>query len=56
VKKKEESKARNRVGGFAIPFAYAQKSVDNQQQLPAGRSFKSIPIQPANLGFVQEMK
>jgi tetratricopeptide (TPR) repeat protein len=27
VKKKEESKARNRVGGFAIPFAYAQQQL-----------------------------
>ena len=27
VKKKEENKARNRVGGFAIPFAYAQQQL-----------------------------
>src|SRR5229473_287957 len=27
VKKKEESKARNRVGGFAIPYAYAQQQL-----------------------------
>ena len=33
-----------------------EKSVDAQQQLLAGKSFKSIPTQPVNLGFVQEMK
>ena len=27
AKKKEESKARNRVGGFAIPYAYAQQQL-----------------------------
>jgi len=27
VKKKEQSKAKNRVGGFAIPFAYAQQQL-----------------------------
>ena len=27
VKKKEENKAKNRVGGFAIPFAYAQQQL-----------------------------
>ena len=27
VKKKEQNKARNRVGGFAIPFAYAQQQL-----------------------------
>jgi hypothetical protein len=31
-------------------------SVDYQQQLLAGKAFKSIPIQQANLGFVQVMK
>ena len=27
VKKKEQNKAKNRVGGFAIPFAYAQQQL-----------------------------
>jgi hypothetical protein len=30
--------------------------VDDQQQLLAGKSFKAIPTQPANLAFVQETK
>jgi tetratricopeptide (TPR) repeat protein len=41
---------------LSVSFATWEKSVDDQQQLLAGKSFKSIPTQPANLGFVQEMK
>jgi tetratricopeptide (TPR) repeat protein len=41
---------------LSVSFATWEKSVDDQQQLLAGKSFKSIPIQPVNLGFVQEMK
>jgi hypothetical protein len=41
---------------LSVSFAKWEKSVDDQQQLLAGKSFKSIPIQPVNLGFVQEMK
>ena len=39
-----------------VSFATWEKSVDDQQQLLAGKSFKSIPTQQANLEFVQEMK
>jgi hypothetical protein len=41
---------------MSVSFASWEKSVDDQQQLIAGKSFKSIPAQPANLAFVQEMK
>ena len=41
---------------LSVSFATWEKSVDDQQQLLAGKSFKAIPIQPVNLGFVQEMK
>ena len=41
---------------LSVSFATWEKSVDDQQQLLAGKSFKSIPTQPVNLGFVQEMK
>jgi tetratricopeptide (TPR) repeat protein len=41
---------------LSVSFGTWEKSVDDQQQLLAGKSFKSIPIQPANLEFVQEMK
>jgi hypothetical protein len=30
------------------------ESVDDQQQLLAGKAFKSSPTQPVNFGFVQE--
>jgi tetratricopeptide (TPR) repeat protein len=41
---------------LSVSFATWEKSVDDQQQLLAGKSFKSIPTQPVNLGFMQEMK
>jgi tetratricopeptide (TPR) repeat protein len=41
---------------LSVSFATWEKSVDDQQQLLAGKSFKSIPTQPVNLGFVQELK
>ena len=41
---------------LSVSFATWEKSVDDQQQLLAGKSFKSIPTQPVNLAFVQEMK
>jgi hypothetical protein len=40
---------------LSVSFASSEKSED-QQQLLAGKAFKSIPIQPANLAFVQEAK
>ena len=39
-----------------VNFATWEKSVEDQQQLLAGKSFKAIPVQPANLAFVQETK
>src|ERR1700730_13824539 len=41
---------------LSVSFATWEKSVDDQQQLLAGKSFKAIPTQPANLGFLQDMK
>ena len=41
---------------LSVSFATWEKSVEDQQQLLAGKSFKAIPIQPANLAFVQETK
>jgi tetratricopeptide (TPR) repeat protein len=40
----------------SVTFATWEKSVDDQQRLLAGKSFKAIPTQPANLAFVQETK
>lgn len=39
-----------------VSFATWEKSVDDQQQLLAGKTFKSIPIQPASPTLVQEAK
>jgi hypothetical protein len=44
------------MASLSVSFATWEKSVDDQQQLLAGKSFKSIPTQPVNLAFVQEMK
>jgi tetratricopeptide (TPR) repeat protein len=41
---------------LSVSFATWEKSVDDQQQLLAGKSFKSIPTQPVSLAFVQEIK
>jgi tetratricopeptide (TPR) repeat protein len=41
---------------LSVSFASWEKSVEDQQQLLAGKSFKAIPIQPASLAFVQETK
>ena len=43
------------MASLSVSFATWEKSVDDQQQLLAGKSFKSIPTQPVNLAFVQEM-
>ena len=60
AKKKEEAKARNRVGGFAIPYAYAQQQLarasEHLQELLKGKSFKAIPMQPVSLTFEQDVK
>jgi hypothetical protein len=47
---------RAAMGSLSASFATWEKSVDDQQQLLAGKSFKSIPTQPVNLEFVEEMK
>ena len=44
------------MGSLSVSFATWEKSVDDEQRLLAGKSFKAIPTQPVNLGFVQEMK
>jgi hypothetical protein len=41
---------------LSVSFASWEKSVDDQQQLLAGKAFKAIPTQAANLGFLQEIK
>jgi hypothetical protein len=47
---------RAAMASLSVSFASWEKSVDDQQQLLAGKAFKSIPTQAANLGFVQETK
>jgi tetratricopeptide (TPR) repeat protein len=44
------------MASVSVSFASWEQSVDDQQQLLAGKAFKSIPIKPANLGFVQDTK
>ena len=39
-----------------VSFATWEKSVEDQQELLSGKSFKSIPTQPLNLAFVQDAK
>ena len=39
-----------------VSLAAWQRSVNDQQELLAGESFKQIPSQPVSLSFVQEMK
>ncbi len=41
---------------LSVSFATWEKSVDDQQGLLAGKSFKSIPTQPMTLAFNQEIK
>jgi hypothetical protein len=47
---------RAAVVSLTVSFASWEKNVEDQQQLLAGKAFKSIPIQPANLAFVQDTK
>jgi tetratricopeptide (TPR) repeat protein len=44
------------VSSLGVSFASWEKSVDDQQRLLAGKSFKPIPVQPVSLVFVQEFK
>jgi tetratricopeptide (TPR) repeat protein len=44
------------MNSLSVSFATWEKSVDDQQQLLAGKSFKAIPLQPVSLAFVQDIK
>jgi tetratricopeptide (TPR) repeat protein len=44
------------MASLSVSFATWERSVDDQQRLLAGKSFKSIPIQPVNLTFVHEIE
>jgi len=47
---------RGAMASLSVSFASWEKSVEDQQQLLAGKAFKSIPTQPANLAFLQDTK
>jgi tetratricopeptide (TPR) repeat protein len=47
---------RAAVVSLSLSFATWEKSVNDQQQLLAGKAFKSILVQPVNLAFAQEIK
>ena len=44
------------MASLSVSFATWERGVNDQQELLAGKEFKAIPIQPANLAFVQELK
>jgi tetratricopeptide (TPR) repeat protein len=44
------------MSSLSVSFSTWEKSVGDQQQLLAGKDFKAIPTQPANLAFLQEIK
>ena len=44
------------MASLSVSFAAWERSVDDQQQLLLGSSFKIIPTEPANLAFVEELK
>jgi tetratricopeptide (TPR) repeat protein len=44
------------MGSLSVSFASWERSVEDQQELLAGETFKAIPSQPANLEFAQEIK
>jgi tetratricopeptide (TPR) repeat protein len=47
---------RGAMVSLSVSFATWEKTVDDQQQLLAGKAFKSIPTQPANLAFFQDTR
>ena len=47
---------RGAMSSLSVSFATWQKGVEDQQRLLAGKGFKSIPVQPANLAFAQDVK
>ncbi len=44
------------MASLKVSFASWERSVDDQQQLLSGPSFKTIPSGPVNLAFAQELK
>jgi tetratricopeptide (TPR) repeat protein len=44
------------MASLSVSFATWERGVSDQQELLAGKEFKAIPIQAANLAFVQELK
>ncbi len=44
------------MASLSVSFATWERGVNDQQELLAGKEFKAIPMQPANLAFVQELK
>lgn len=47
---------RAAMSSLSVSFQSWERSVDDQQRLLAGKSFKLILTQPVNLALVQEMK
>jgi tetratricopeptide (TPR) repeat protein len=47
---------RAAMASLNVSFASWERTVGDRQQLLAGKAFKSIPIQAANLGFLQDAK
>lgn len=47
---------RTAVVSLSVSLAAWERTVDDEQQLLAGKAFKSIPSQPVNLAFVQDTK
>jgi hypothetical protein len=47
---------RAAVVSLSVSFASWEKSVGDQQELLAGKAFKSIPLQVTSLAFVQDTK
>jgi hypothetical protein len=41
---------------LSVSYATWERSVDDQQRLLSGKSFKAIPTQPVSLVFVQDVK
>jgi tetratricopeptide (TPR) repeat protein len=44
------------MNSLSVSFATWERSVDDQQRLLSGKSFKAIPTQPASLTFTQDVK
>jgi hypothetical protein len=42
------------MASVSVSFASWERSVEDQQQLLSGPSFKTIPSEPVNLAFVQK--